>query len=93
MKQVGMVGSKSTQTRIACLADKMHPYILFSSDRVSVKMCVGMHLVSSSRLFLFVYFFILPSLLASSTYLVAFYTCLCYFFPRAELQQDYQAIV
>ena len=48
------------------LADKMHPYILFSSNIVSMKICVGTHLVS--QLSLFVYFSVLPSLLASSIY-------------------------
>ena len=27
------------------ITDKMHPYILFSSYRVSMKKCVGMHLI------------------------------------------------
>ena len=35
-----MVGSKNTPTGI-----KMHPYILFSSNNVSMKSHVGMHLV------------------------------------------------
>ena len=65
-------------------ACRVHPYILFSSNRVSVKMCVGMYLISSagySCLCTFwSYFLVLPSLLASSIYLVAFYTCLCHFF-------------
>ena len=43
-KQVGMVGPKSKQTRIwASWQDASH---LISSNRVSMKMCVGIHLVS-----------------------------------------------
>ena len=56
----------------------MHTYILFSSNMISMKKCVGMHLVSLAILplpLLFVYF------LSYHPYLLvhAFYTCLCYF--------------
>ena len=41
-----MVGPKSTQTRVVgIITDEMHPYIQFLSNRVSMKKCVGMHLV------------------------------------------------
>ena len=40
-----MVAPKSTQTRVVGITtDEMHPYILFSSNGVSMK-CVGTHLV------------------------------------------------
>ena len=64
----------------------MHSYIYFS-NRISIKMCVGMHLSLSSAIF--VYFLVLPSLLSSSINLIVVYT----YFYRAELQQVYQAVV
>ena len=36
---------KSTQTRMVGIIDKMHSYNVFSSNRVSMKNCVGMQLV------------------------------------------------
>ena len=41
-----MVGSKITRTRIlGMITDKLHPYILFSSNRVPTKKHVGMLLI------------------------------------------------
>ena len=67
-KQVGMVVQKSTQTRVVGkITDKVHPYILFSSNMVSMKTEVrDAPCLLFSLLLLFVYFFALPSLLASS---------------------------
>ena len=44
-----MVGPKSTQTKVVGILDEMHPYILFSSNGVSIyEKHVGMHLVCIS---------------------------------------------
>ena len=46
--KVGMAGSKGTQTRVVgIITDKMHSTTLCSSNRVSMKKHVGMHLVCS----------------------------------------------
>ena len=61
-----MAGPKSTQTRVVgIITDEMHPY----------EKCVGMHLICYYPYYSFVSFLALPSLLISSIYLVAFYTC------------------
>ena len=67
-KQVGMVMQKSAQTRVVGkITDKVHPYILFSSNMVSMKIEVrDAPCLLFSLLLLFVYFFAPPSLLASS---------------------------
>ena len=67
----------------------MNPHILFSNKSFSENVCRDAS-CQLSRLFLLVYFLVLPSLLALSTYLVAFSTCLCIFFLEPELQQEYQ---
>ena len=54
----------------------MHPYIL----------------LQCSTLWRALQFQATEFLLAYSIYSIAIYTCLCYFFSRAELQQKYQAI-
>ena len=62
------------------ISDEMHPYISFQVTGFLWKMCKDASYLLSSLLLLFVYFFGLPSLLTSSIYLVAFYTCLYQFF-------------
>ena len=60
-----MVVQKSTQTRVVGkITDKVHPYILFSSNMVSMKTEVrDAPCLLFSLLLLFVYFFAPPSLL------------------------------
>ena len=61
-------GAKSTQTRVVGkITDKGAPYILFSSNMVSMKTEVrDAPCLLFSLLLLFVYFFAPPSLFASS---------------------------
>ena len=52
-----------TQTIVGTLTEEMHLYILFSSNGISMKMCRDASHLLLSLLLLFVYFYVLPSLL------------------------------
>ena len=69
-----MVGPQSTQTRvIGIIMDKMHPYILFSSNRISMKMCRDASRLLLSLLLLFVY----PTI---PTHFFNLFSCFLYLF-------------
>ena len=80
MGEVGMAVQKGIQTRVVGIIRYMLHSYCFSNNGISVKSSRDVRCTLLSLLPLFVYFFVLPSLLHPSILSFVFYACFCSFF-------------